>query len=92
MSSMPDWSAWALGLGVAALFVWFFWHTGTTMLRAGRRLLAIIEDWPQTRRALAEAEAQAGGRFPPWLRALRVLLVLALLALVALLAWRRAMS
>ncbi len=92
MSSMPDWSVWALGLGVAALFVWFFWATGAAMLRYGRRLLIIIEEWPQTRRAMAEAEAQAGGRFPLWLRALRVVLVLAMLALVALLVWRRVLS
>jgi len=92
MGSMPDWTVWALGLGVAALFVWFFWTTGATMLRTGRRLLAIIEDWPQTRRAMAEAEAQAGGRFPLWLRALRVILVLAMLALVVLIVWRRAVS
>ena len=90
MSSMPDWSVWALALVVVALFAWFFWHTSTTMLDMARRLVTTIQNWPQTQRAMAEAEAQAGGRYPLWFRAVRVLLVLALLALCATLLWRKA--
>jgi hypothetical protein len=89
MSSMPDWSVWALALVAVALFAWFFWHTGTTMLDMARRLVATTHDWPQTRRAMVEAEAQAGGRYPLWFRALRVLLILALLVLCAMLLWRK---
>ncbi len=86
---MPDWSVWALGLGVIALFALFFWHTGAMLVDFTRRLIGIIQGWPEIRRAMTEAEAQAGGRYPLWLRASRVVLILALVALCGLLLWRK---
>ena len=87
MSEAPDWTVWLLAIGVVALFVWFFWHTGAAMLNALKVLIHLIETAPERRRAYAEAEARAGGRFPLWYRAGRVLALTALFALVAYIVW-----
>jgi hypothetical protein len=92
MSGMPAWTAWAIALLAAALFALFFLHTGSLLLDLARRLIATIQNWPETRRRTAEAEAAAGGRYPLWLRAVRFILVLAMVALGALLIWRKFMS
>jgi hypothetical protein len=89
MSDLPDWTIWLLGAGVLALFGWFFWFTGKAMLGSARQLIGTIQNWPQIRRAMVEAEVRSGGRYPFWFRAVRVLLILALIGLLALLLWRR---
>jgi hypothetical protein len=89
MSDMPDWTVWLLAVALLALFGWFFWHTGAVMLDASRRLIGTIQNWPQIRRAMVEAEVRSGGRYPFWFRAVRVTLILALIGLLLLLVWRK---
>lgn len=89
MSEFPDWAVWPLAASVAALFIWFFWHVGRSMVEALVGLVRTIQSWPQTRRALVDAEARAGGRYPWWFRAVRVLLVVATVALAAYVIFRR---
>jgi hypothetical protein len=89
MSDLPDWTVWLLAVALVALFGWFFWHVATSMLGAGRQIVATIQNWPQVRRAMADAEARSGGRYPFWFRAMRVLLILALIGLMLLLLWRK---
>jgi len=89
MSDLPDWTVWLLAVALLALFGWYFWHVATTMWHAGRSIIATIQDWPQTRRAMVEAEARNGGRYPFWFRAARVVLILALIGLLLLLMWRK---
>ncbi len=89
MSAGLDWSTWLLALAVIALFVAFFWLVGRALLDYARRLVEIIQNWPQIRRGMVEAEVRAGGRYPLWFRAVRVLLIVALIGLAALLLWRR---
>ncbi|HQZ13735.1 MAG TPA: hypothetical protein PK286_12710 [Devosia sp.] len=89
MDSMPDWSVWPLAIGVAALFIAFFVYVGRTMLDGAVRFVRAVQDWPATRRAMVEAEARAGGRYPLWYRAVRVLLLLSLVLLAAFLVLRR---
>jgi hypothetical protein len=80
---------WLLALAVCALFAAFFWHVAVELFGTGRRLISMIQNWPQTRRALVDAEARSGGRYPFWFRAVRVFLVLATIGLAALLVWRK---
>jgi hypothetical protein len=89
MSQFPDWATWLLALVVAALFIWFFWHTGRVMLDMCLTIVRTIQNWPQTRRAMAEAEARAGGRYPWWYRAIRVFLVVCVVLLAGYLIYRR---
>lgn len=89
MTVQVDWLVWLLAIAVAALFIAYFWWTGGTIIASFRRLIQLIEDWPQTRRAMVEAEARSGGRYPLWLRLSRAAVVLALIALVTLIPWRR---
>ncbi len=89
MSGLPDWPTWVLAAAVAALFVLYFAWVARSMFGSARRLIDTIQNWPQARRAMVEAEVKAGGRYPFWFRAMRVLLILSMLALVALLIWRR---
>jgi hypothetical protein len=83
MSGWPDWTVWVLAAGVLALFVGYFVFVGRTLLGSGRRLIDTIQNWPQIRRAMVEAEAKAGGRYPFWFRAVRVLLIVAMIGLLA---------
>jgi hypothetical protein len=87
MSGWPDWTVWVLAAGVLALFVGYFVFVGRTLLGSGRRLIDTIQNWPQARRAMVEAEAKAGGRYPFWFRAVRVLLIVAMIGLLAFYAW-----
>lgn len=89
MVDQGDWLLWLLAAGVAALFIGYFWWTGTSLINSFRRLVDIIQNWPQTRRAMVEAEARSGGRFPLWLRLARVVVILALIGLIAIIVWRR---
>lgn len=92
MSGQLDWTILPLAVGLCALFAWFFWRVGASMLHVGRLLVQTIQDWPQIRRAMVEQEARSGGRFPFWLRAARVLLIIAMIGLVLLLVWRKLMN
>lgn len=89
MAAQFDWLGWLLIVAVVALFVGYFWWTGGAMLNAFRALLAFIENWPQTRRAMVEAEARSGGRYPLWFRLARILILLALFALLIVVFWRK---
>jgi hypothetical protein len=89
MNGMPDWTVWVLAAAVAALFLWYFWHVGTGLLGYGRRLVDFIQNWPQLRRAMVEAEVRSGGRYPFWFRAARVLLIVAMVAFAGLVVWRK---
>jgi hypothetical protein len=84
-----DWQVWLLALAVGVLFLVYFWWTGGAIIASFRRLLKFIEDWPQTRRAMVDAEARSGGRYPLWFRLARVAVLLALVALVTIILWRR---
>lgn len=89
MSEVPDWTIWLLALVVGAAFIWYFWHTARTIMSFLVTIVRTIQNWPQTRRAMVEAEARAGGRFPWWYRAIRVFLILLLVGLLAYLVFRR---
>ena len=89
MGGMPDWTVWILAAGIVLIFIWFFWDTARTLYQVVRRLVGTIQNWPQVRRDMTEAEARSGGRYPVWYRAIRVLLVLAMIGLGALLVWRK---
>ena len=89
MTVQVDWQVWLLAIAVGALFIGYFCWTGGTIIASFRRLLKFIEDWPQTRRAMVDAEARSGGRYPLWFRLARVAVLLALVALVTIILWRR---
>lgn len=61
----------------------------TSLFGYSRSLLGMIQNWPQIRRAMVEAEVRAGGRYPWWFRAIRVTLILAMIGLVAVIIWRK---
>jgi uncharacterized membrane protein YqiK len=88
-SGLPDWTVWVLAAVVAGLFGWFFWHTGVSLYRSGRQVVDLIQNWPQVRREMVEAEVRSGGRYPLWFRAVRVLLVLAMIGFAIVLIWRK---
>ena len=88
MSETPDWMVWPLAAAVVALFGWFFWHVARSGIDWLVSTARTIENWPQTRRAMVEAEARAGGRFPFWYRAVRVSLILLVIGLAAFLILR----
>jgi uncharacterized protein (DUF2461 family) len=89
MAVQVDWLAWLLAIAVGVLFIGYFWWTGGAIVSSFRRLLQFIENWPQTQRAMVDAEARSGGRYPLWLRLARVAVLLALVALVTIILWRR---
>jgi hypothetical protein len=88
MSEIPDWAVWPLAVAVVALFVWYFWHTARTMFEWFTTVVRMIQNWPQTRRAMVEVEARAGGRYPWWYRAARLSLVLAMVLFAAYFIYR----
>jgi hypothetical protein len=89
MADMPDWTTWALAASVCVLFLWFFWHVAASLFSYARQVVGTIQNWPQVRRSMVEAEAKAGGRYPLWFRMVRAFLVLAMVGLVVLIVWRR---
>jgi hypothetical protein len=89
MSEIPDWTVWLLAAAIAALFIWYFWHVGHSLVEWFISTVRMIQNWPQTRRALVEAEARAGGRYPRWYRAARVVILLSVVALAAYLIYTR---
>ena len=86
---MSNWAAWAMAGGVIVIVVWYFWQTGAAIVTTIRRLRDMVQNWPQIRRDMTEAEVRAGGRYPVWFRAARVILIMALIALALLLVWRK---
>lgn len=89
MDSMPDWLVWPLAALLAAVFLLYFWHSFASIIATLRRLVDLVQNWPQVRRRMAEAEAASGGRAPFWLRTVRVLLIFAMIGLVILIVWRK---
>jgi len=89
MSDGDNWFWWLVAALVAAGFIAYFVHVGTALFSSMRSLVSTIQNWPQIRRAMVEAEARAGGRYPWWFRAIRVTLVLAMVGLLAFLLWRK---
>ena len=89
MTGGQDWFWWIVAAAVAALFIGFFVYVGRELFAHVRSLVSTIQNWPQIRRAMVEAEAKAGGRYPFWLRAVRATLILAMVGLMALLIWRK---
>ena len=89
MSDLGDWGWWIVAGAVTGLFLWFFVSAATRLFGGLRRLVDLIQNWPQYRRAMTAAEAKAGGRYPLWLRATRVALVVAMIGLMAFVLWRR---
>lgn len=89
MSGGDDWFWWIVAALVAALFLAFFLFVGRALFDHVRSLVSTIQNWPQIRRAMVEAEAKAGGRYPWWFRAIRVTLVLTMIGLCAFLVWRK---
>jgi len=92
MGSGPDWIWWIVATAVAALFIAYFVFVGRTLLGHFGSLIHTIQNWPQIRRAMAEAEARVGGRYPLWFRAVRVSLILAMVGLMAFLLLRKLSS
>jgi hypothetical protein len=88
MGELPDWTIWILAAAVLALFGWFFWHVGASLVTGFVLMVRLIQNWPQLRRERTEAEAQSGGRWPLWYRAARLAVLLALAGLVAYQFWR----
>ena len=89
MSGGEIWVWWIVAALVTALFIAYFAFVGRELFGTMRSLVATIQNWPQIRRAMVEAEAKAGGRYPFWFRAIRVTLVLAMIGLAAVLVWRK---
>jgi hypothetical protein len=89
MADMTDWTTWLLAGAVLLLFAAFFWFTGVHMFDFTRRLVHTIQHWPEIRRAMVEAEARAGGRYPLWYRLARVSLIAALIGLLVVVVWRK---
>jgi len=89
MTSGSDWFWWVVAALVAGLLGAYFLFTGAVMISSFRRLVETVQNWPQVRRAMVEAEARSGGRYPFWLRAARVTVVLSAIALVAYMVLRR---
>jgi small-conductance mechanosensitive channel len=71
-----------LAVGVLALFGWFFWHVGATMIDTGRRLAAYLDGSSARRRAALEQKA-VHGPTPLWLKAIRFFLIASLIVLLA---------
>lgn len=89
MTGEPNWFWWVVAFFVAGLFGAFFFFAGAAIISRFRALVTTIQNWPQIRRAMVDAEARSGGRYPFWLRAARVTVVLAAIALVAYILLRR---
>ncbi len=89
MSVAEDWFWWIVAALVAAVFIGYFVFIGKELFSYMRSLVSSIQNWPQTRRAMVEAEARAGGRYPWWFRAIRVTLILAMVGLAAVMVWRK---
>jgi hypothetical protein len=89
MSATEDWFWWIVAALAAAAFIGYFAFVGKELFTYMRSLVSTIQNWPQTRRTMVEAEAKAGGRYPWWFRAIRVTLILAMVGLAVVLVWRK---
>ena len=83
-----DLYGYALAAGVLALFVWYFWHVGASMLKGARVLNAYFDDRAARQRAALDHEALHGPP-PLWLKAARVAAIGSLVAVLAVLFWMR---
>jgi len=89
MTGGPDWIWWIVAAAVAALFIGYFVFVGRTLFGHMLAIVSTIQNWPQIRRAMVDAEARSGGRYPFWLRAVRTTLILSMIGLMAYVVWRR---
>ena len=79
---------WSLIIGVAALFVWYFWHTAKSMISSARRIAEIAEGAADRQRAELDYEAKFGPR-PLWYRAAQKLIIAVLIVGTGWLIWDR---
>ena len=86
MASGPDPLTIALAGGVLALFAWYFWHVGASMLKGARVLNAWFDGRAERQRAALDHEARFGPT-PLWLKAVRFLMIASLIALLAAWFW-----
>ena len=89
MTGGQDWFWWIVAAAVAALVIGYFAFVGRTLFTHVSSVVSTIQNWPQTRRAMVEAEAKAGGRYPFWFRTVRATLILAMVGLMVFLVWRK---
>lgn len=89
MSHGETWVWWLVAAAVAAGFIAYFLFIGRELFGSMRSVVSTIQNWPQIRRSMVEAEAKAGGRYPFWFRAVRVTLILAMVGLMIFLVWRK---
>ena len=77
----------ALIIAVAALFIWYFWHTATSMIKGGKVLSAYLDSRAQRQRLELEREAKFG-RYPLWYRAAQKLVLAILFSGSAYYVWK----
>jgi hypothetical protein len=78
----------ALGIAIAALFAWYFWHTALSMLRFARTVTEMLDTRSERLRARLEHEA-IHGRPPLWYRLVQRLIILMVIAGAAALVWTK---
>ena len=86
MTSSIDLQAIVVLVGVVALFVWFFWHTASAMLRNAKNIAAIIDGSSARKRLELEREVKFGPH-PLWYRAAQKLVLAVLITGTAWLLW-----
>ena len=82
MDSGLDLPTVALIITVAALFIWYFWHVATSMIKSGKALSDYLDSRADRHRLELEREARFG-RYPLWYRAAQKLILAVLFAGVA---------
>lgn len=86
MAGDIDLQALGLGIGVILLLGWFFWHTGTAMVRAARQVTEYLDTRSARLRQRLEDERRHGP--PPLaLRVARQGVILLLIACVLVMVW-----
>ncbi len=86
MESKVDLLTIALLIAVAALFVWYFWHTAYSMIKSARNIAEIVDGSSARTRLELEHEAKFGLQ-PLWYRAAQKLVMAVLLTSATLLLW-----
>lgn len=87
MASGFDLLAVALVIGVAALFVWYFWHVAASGMEASKALNAFLDSRAKRHRAELVREAKFGPH-PLWYRAAQKLVLAILFSGFAYLVWK----